>query len=597
MLWKRAIVVLSKRYFLLVAPIVALVASGVWADGCFVWKSGADLREPTQKAIIYWKDGREVLVLQVKYEGAAEDFAWIVPLPARPKVSAIDAEKSPFAEISLYTQLRRRWGYRGKDTADEQEAKVTVLERKTVGVYDIAIVAASEAGALSTWLNNNGYSFPEEHKDVLEHYMRKKWVYVAMRIDRKALESDEVKKLKTGELQPIRFAFAAREMVYPLKISSVNAGKTEVLLYLLADTPMVVKSDYRRAGLSIEENIPYAFSAYTMRYLDPEYGTYRKARAKVLPLTWDALGAPKDAELSLCRYRAVYKVQEMVDDLTFEPFKPVPYWKKQLRRERKETYGYDSRSLHALTVLASHDADLLRRYASDKDMAKRQLLASCPTAPQQLHLQLVDDEEISVRLALARNPEATLYVLRRLALDKDVQVRIAVAYHVKTTIEMIEQLANDLNKDVRFCVAGNWKTPARILRKLARDKISEVRRRAIRNPNMQEDILEQLARDQSPQVRSAVGEDSRTMVRTLRRLSTDNNHSVRCAVALNLNTPVDILVKLAEDKNFWVRKAIAYNPNTPLETLRELAKDKDANVSKAARSALEKHGLKVRTLD
>jgi len=582
---------LSKRHIIFIPLIMLLSTAGLYADGCFVWKKGADLNEPTQKSIIYWKKGKEIMVLQVKYEGAAEDFAWIVPLPGKPKVSAIDAEKSPFAEISLYTQLRRRWGYRGKQAGIEQEATVTVLERKIVGVYDVAVLAASDAGALSKWLNNNGYAFPEKRKDVLAHYTKKKWVYVAMRIDRKALESDEVKKLKSGELQPIRFTFAAKEMVYPLKISSVNAGETEVLLYLLADVPMVVKSEHKQAGFSIEENIPYGFSVYTMRYRDPEYGTYRKAAGKELPLTWEALGLTKDKELSLCKYRAVYKVEEMIDDLVFTRFEPMPYWKERLGKERKETYGYDSERLCALSVLAYHNTDLLRRYAKDEDMCKRELVASCPETPQQLHLQLVDDKEISVRLALAQNPEVTVDVLRRLAQDKNVRVRIAVVSHVKTTLDILEQLANDVNKDVRRCVAGNWKTPARILRKLARDKISEVRRNVLHSAKMPEELLGELARDESPQVRSAVGRDSRTTVKTLRKLSTDNNHSVRCAVALNLNTPVDILVKLAEDKNFWAREAIAYNPNTPLETVKELAKDKDANVSKAAGLALERRGL------
>ena len=115
---------LSKRHIIFVPLIVLLLTASLYADGCFVWKKGADLNEPTQKAIIYWKKGKEIMVLQVKYEGAAEDFAWIVPLPAKPKVSAIDADKSPFAEISLYTQLRRRWGYRGKQAGIEQEATV-----------------------------------------------------------------------------------------------------------------------------------------------------------------------------------------------------------------------------------------------------------------------------------------------------------------------------------------------------------------------------------------------------------------------------------------------------------------------------------------
>ncbi len=44
--------------------------------------------------------------LACKGEGPAEDFAWIVPLPARPEVDAIDAEKNPFPEIITYIESR-----------------------------------------------------------------------------------------------------------------------------------------------------------------------------------------------------------------------------------------------------------------------------------------------------------------------------------------------------------------------------------------------------------------------------------------------------------------------------------------------------------
>jgi hypothetical protein len=79
--------------------VMAMTALGGVArgDGCFVWNRGADLNEPSQKAIIHWKGRVETLILQVKYEGRAEDFAWIVPVPARPEVAALKPGRSPSA--------------------------------------------------------------------------------------------------------------------------------------------------------------------------------------------------------------------------------------------------------------------------------------------------------------------------------------------------------------------------------------------------------------------------------------------------------------------------------------------------------------------
>jgi hypothetical protein len=108
---------------------------------------------------------------------------------------------------------------------------------------------------------------------VLKHYTQKKWVYVAMRIDRKALGTDAVRKLRVGGLQPIRFTFASERMVYPLRISSVNGRQTEVLLYLLASAHMVLAGPQRlAASFPIGQNISTYFT-YRSK-CDPTYGTY-----------------------------------------------------------------------------------------------------------------------------------------------------------------------------------------------------------------------------------------------------------------------------------------------------------------------------------
>src|SRR5207245_25977 len=58
---------------------VALMVLPAFGDGCFVfrWDKKVDINEPTQKAIIVYDAGREDLLLQVRYEGALEDFGWL----------------------------------------------------------------------------------------------------------------------------------------------------------------------------------------------------------------------------------------------------------------------------------------------------------------------------------------------------------------------------------------------------------------------------------------------------------------------------------------------------------------------------------------
>jgi len=255
---------------------------------------------------------------------------------------------------------------------------VTVLTRRVVGVYDIAVLAAKDAAALSAWLTKYGYAWPKGRNEVLAHYTKKAWVYAALRIDPSQLDSDEVRKLKTGELQPIRFAFATREMVYPLHISSVNAGKTEVLLYLLADAPMVYASGPDHAGFSADRIVPrYIMAGYNC---DPEYTTLPRVAQKALPLTWEALGLRKDAQCYLCKYRADYTSRTMTDDLAFKPFEPLPYWKAKLAEARN--LGEKLRAYQFLALLdASYEKGVEetkrlieeeRKHQAAQALAKRQ---------------------------------------------------------------------------------------------------------------------------------------------------------------------------------------------------------------------------------
>src|SRR6266436_8960776 len=97
---------------LLIAAIVMFATASTYGDGCFVfrWNKEKDINEPTQKAIILHDQNREDLILQVKYEGPAEDFGWLIPVPGQPEVRKGSME--PFYELSRLTQEKFREGLR-----------------------------------------------------------------------------------------------------------------------------------------------------------------------------------------------------------------------------------------------------------------------------------------------------------------------------------------------------------------------------------------------------------------------------------------------------------------------------------------------------
>ena len=74
---------LATTSFLTITLLAILAAAPpVRADGCIASRiDQADIREPEQKAFIVFDEGVENLVLSVTYEGAVDDFVWLVPVP------------------------------------------------------------------------------------------------------------------------------------------------------------------------------------------------------------------------------------------------------------------------------------------------------------------------------------------------------------------------------------------------------------------------------------------------------------------------------------------------------------------------------------
>ena len=236
---------------LIAAPLVAILvllattAAPVLADGGFFPDSMyRDLYESAQKAVILYGNSTgnytEHLILSVSFEGDAEDFAWVIPVPNMPEIAVTEAEL--FWELSDFTATEAPGGGGGcfgGGAAPPQDG-VDVIEEQVVGPYATAILSATNATALADWLNANGYIFPEDGEEIISEYIEKEWYFVATKIN--AVEEDTGYALAEGAIEPIVLSFASNETVYPLRISSLSATDAtppEVLLYVLADHVMV----------------------------------------------------------------------------------------------------------------------------------------------------------------------------------------------------------------------------------------------------------------------------------------------------------------------------------------------------------------------
>ena len=99
---------ISLRFFaslLVVAALWIAATTGLRADGIILPPVAApEVTMPDQRALLVWRDGTETLVIESRFVGQGEDFAWIVPLPSKPDIKPATAGTLP----SLQTVFRPR---------------------------------------------------------------------------------------------------------------------------------------------------------------------------------------------------------------------------------------------------------------------------------------------------------------------------------------------------------------------------------------------------------------------------------------------------------------------------------------------------------
>ena len=230
-----------KKIFSLILIFIVLafyLAPVSLADGGFFFPLYRDMYEPNQLAMIVFDDMVEKIIFQIDYEGDAEDFAWVVPVPGYPELFSV--EDDIFYELHKLTQppppssFGCGWGA-GVPTSGLEDEGVHIWEENQVGIYHTTTLSATDPNSLVVWLNDNGYAFPAEGQEILDYYVQRSWFFVAMKIQHE--ETMKISENYTGAIQPIGIMFFSDEMIYPLKISTLSAPSwgTEVLIYAFSD--------------------------------------------------------------------------------------------------------------------------------------------------------------------------------------------------------------------------------------------------------------------------------------------------------------------------------------------------------------------------
>lgn len=281
------------------------------ADGGFVTTTLTPLNEPEQKAIILFRDGRQDLILEVSYEGSPEDFVWLVPVPTRPEIS-VDVPEV-FAEMTrqsvTWTPPSALVEWDGSPLVGAPPGPVA---QPRASIWDFTVLPPGR-GNLRRWLHERGITPSTHARVVLESYVRKGWYFVGMTIGSEGRNLEMAKALRRGTIQPVRFRFATPEPVFPLKVSAINPGFSDILLYVFADQALVNRS----AALA-------GWNTRCYGRIPPPPGLDRDG-------VWNSPGRPGPF---LTRLQARFHAWEMAEDVYFRGYDPRADLRSQVRGQR-----------------------------------------------------------------------------------------------------------------------------------------------------------------------------------------------------------------------------------------------------------------------
>ncbi|HET6146463.1 MAG TPA: DUF2330 domain-containing protein [Polyangia bacterium] len=165
--------------------------------------------------------------IQINYSGSASDFAWVVPVQAKPEITL--GSRAVFQAVSGLTQPQFRidWtgdgGFCGGSVYDRATAGglpppsaggVTVLDSSEVGPYQTVTLESHDSQQLLDWLNDNGFAQPVEALPLIDHYVRLNMLFVALHLKQNAT---------VGEIQPVVLDMAAQDPCVPLILTQIAA--------------------------------------------------------------------------------------------------------------------------------------------------------------------------------------------------------------------------------------------------------------------------------------------------------------------------------------------------------------------------------------
>jgi MYXO-CTERM domain-containing protein len=295
----------------------ALLGSPSPADAfCGFYVAGADAELYNNATmVVLMRDGtRTVLSMQNNYQGPAQDFALVVPVPVvlqEQDVKVLPAEVFDRVDKLAAPRLVEYWEQdpcfippewdeeiRFSSGADkksgggiEREKKdlgVTIEAQFEVGEYQVVVLSAKESTGLDTWLRQEKYNIPPGAEPLLRPYVEDGSKFFVAKVD---IEKVKFNEQGQAMLSPLRFHYDSPEFALPVRLGLINAqGPQDLLVHILARGVRYETANYENVAiptnLEVKNEVRERFGQFYASLFDHTLAS--KPKAVVTEYAWAA---------------------------------------------------------------------------------------------------------------------------------------------------------------------------------------------------------------------------------------------------------------------------------------------------------------------
>jgi hypothetical protein len=272
------------------ALVTVLVTTSAQAFcGFYVARADTSLFNRASQVVLVRDEDKTVITMANDFEGDAEDFAVVIPVPTMIEREQINVgDRAVIEHLDAYTSPRlveyhdgdpcvvyERLEMSSNDAAFPSASKqlkrsarsrgVTIEAQYTVGEYDILILSATQSDGLIQWLVENDYRIPSGAERVVDSYLKQDMRFFVAKVN-----LEEQSKLGFQYLRPLQVAYESNRFMLPIRLGTLNAkGKQELYVYALTRTGRVETTNYRTVKLPSNVTVP--------EFVEDEFANFYRA--------------------------------------------------------------------------------------------------------------------------------------------------------------------------------------------------------------------------------------------------------------------------------------------------------------------------------